>query len=171
MEKVESVISSLQCSVSTQSVRDCYRLGKYSTQLPRPRPLLVTLNRVSDVRSVLLKRGSLSKPLVIKPDLSPDQRVCENTLLRERWSLIQSGIDPRSIKISRPKMFVNNVLHGTASGLMYSISEPCSQSPPSQLSSSESLASEDLSSPPISPSGDCSGSASISGAGVGQSND
>ena len=37
----------------------------------------------------LSKKGSLSHPLVIKPELSPEE---DSDLMEERWRLIQSGI-------------------------------------------------------------------------------
>lgn len=121
LDQVQSVISSLNCSVSPLSIKDCIRLGKYDTERPRPRPLLVSLNRVADVQSILSKRSSLSSPYVIKRDLSETQREQERTLLQERSSLIRSGISRQSIKIKNSsKIFVNGCLWGTATGSDFS---------------------------------------------------
>jgi len=70
---------------------ECYRLGKYKAQQPRPRPILVKLRRTLDVNTILANKGSLSSPLIIKPDLSPEERAREAVLLKERWSLLQQG--------------------------------------------------------------------------------
>ena len=133
MQKAESVFTALDSSVICQSIRDCYRLGKYRPLHKRPRPVLIQLNRTSDVSEILAKRGSVKKPIVIKPDLSPEQRKCETTLMRKRWALIQSGVDRASIKIRQSKLYINNVIHGTASGVTYMVATnlPSVQSPPS----------------------------------------
>ena len=49
--------------------------------------------RVADATSILSKRrSSHSTPVVIKPDMSPTERRSESILLKERWSLVQSGV-------------------------------------------------------------------------------
>ena len=58
-------INGLDNSIQSHSVKDIYRLGKFSQHLRRPRPLLVKLIRVADVSSVLSKRGLLSHPVFI----------------------------------------------------------------------------------------------------------
>ena len=113
------MISALDCSVISQSIRDCYRLGKYRLLHKRPCPILIQLNRTSDVREILASRGSVQKPVVIKLDLSPEQRKCEATLMRERWALIQSGVDRTSINIRQTRLYINSIIHGTASGATY----------------------------------------------------
>ena len=103
------MIAALDCSAISQSIRDCYRWGKYRPLHERPRPILVQLKRTSDVSEILTKRGSLKKTIVVKPGLSPEQRKCESTLMRERWALIKSCVDRTSIKIRQPKLFINNM--------------------------------------------------------------
>ena len=69
--------------------------------------------RAADVSTVLSKRGSLRNSLVsIKPDMSPLERKCESLLLKERWSLIQSGIPRPAIRIRGSHLLVRNKLHG-----------------------------------------------------------
>ncbi len=121
ISKVEEVIGALNCGVNNHSIRDCVRLGKYrtpntSTDLKKPRPLLVNLSRVTDAQQILTKKGAVPKPYIIKPDLSKEKRLIEATLLKERWTLIQTGTDRSSIKIRDSKLFVSNTLYGSASG-------------------------------------------------------
>ena len=59
-QSVVGMLSSLVPTIAPQSIKDCYRLGKYKESNHRPRPLLVQLNRTRDVSQILAKRGSLS---------------------------------------------------------------------------------------------------------------
>ena len=47
--------------------------------------------------------------------MTRDERVREYTLLKHRWTLIKSGFPKQAIKISIPKIFVNNVEYGSFS--------------------------------------------------------
>ena len=109
---VVSVLTGLDNSIQSHSVKDIYRLGKFSQHLRCPRPLLVKLIRVADVSSVLSKRGLLSHPVFIKPDLTPEEGERDSVLLKERWSLIQSGVDRRDIRIRDSRLYVKNKLYG-----------------------------------------------------------
>lgn len=102
-----SILSSLEPRISSSSTCDCFRFGKFKPNLTRPRPLLVKLSRRADVMTLLSKKGSLRSPISIKPDLPPQQRAIEKILLKERWSLIQSGTDRKDpIKISNSSLHV-----------------------------------------------------------------
>ena len=90
-----------------KSLVESLRLGKYHEQLKQPRLLLVKLNRSSDVPVLLLKARSLPNNIRLKPD-----RLVESLLLKERWSLIQSNVDRKLIKIRNNKIFVKKKLHG-----------------------------------------------------------
>ena len=57
LEWVTSVISSLDESPSS-SIRDNFRLGKFQRNHDRPRPIIVKLNRTSEVVSILSKKKS-----------------------------------------------------------------------------------------------------------------
>ena len=61
------------------------------------------------LREVHLYRGT---PVVIKPDMSLKERKSESMLLKERWSLIQSGVPREVIKIRGSRLLVRNKLHG-----------------------------------------------------------
>lgn len=71
------------------------------------------LNSLGDVRNLLARSGSLHYPLRLKPDLSPEDRKTEALLMKERWSLIQQGVERGSIKLRRNQLFVNNHLYGS----------------------------------------------------------
>ena len=106
-------LSGLDNSIQSPSIRDTFRLGKFSTyHHDRPRPLLVKFVRAADVSSVLSKRSLLKHPIVIKPDLTPEERQRDSILLKERWTLIQSGVPRNSIKIRDSRLFVKNKLFG-----------------------------------------------------------
>ena len=92
---VVSVISSFVTNIQSQALSDCYRLGKFSPLHSKPRPILVKFIRVADVSLVLSKKGRLKSPYTIKPDMTREERLKESMLLKERWTLIQSGI-PRN---------------------------------------------------------------------------
>ena len=112
LDKVTSIITKGENSISPLSIRDLVRLGKYHEQLKQPRPLLVKLNRSIDASALLLKARSLPKTIRIKPDISQADRLVESLLLKERWSLIQNSIDRKVIKIRSNKIFVHKKLHG-----------------------------------------------------------
>ena len=95
-----TTLSKIMPSLTTMSLRDCRRLGKYSEKSLLPRPLLVTLNKASEVADILAKRNSLANEnIYIKPDLSPAQQRIESILLKERRTLINAGTSSKSIKL------------------------------------------------------------------------
>ena len=110
--KVVSVVSGIDSNVHSQAIKDCFRLGKYDPQHKRPRPILVKFIRTLDVSSILSKRSVLSPPINIKPDMSPEERLRDSVLLKERWSLIQSGISRSDIKIRKSHLYVKNKPYG-----------------------------------------------------------
>ena len=111
-ENVTNILEKITPSFSGSALRDCHRLGRFTKNQTRPRPILAKLNRAVDVTNILSNRPNYPTNVNIKPDLSPEDRTCESKLLAERWRLIQSGIDKRSIKIRRPSIYVNGKLHG-----------------------------------------------------------
>ena len=76
-----SAFSKLDNPIDGSAIKDCYRLGKYNAQASRPRPLLVKFIRYSDASHLLNSRSKLSKPIYVKPDLSPEERAVESLLL------------------------------------------------------------------------------------------
>ena len=75
LKSVVSVLSKIDNSVKSQSIKDVYRLGRFNSNPKHPRPILVQFIRAADASSVLSKKGSLNHPLVIKPDLSPEENI------------------------------------------------------------------------------------------------
>lgn len=119
LTSVVSVFSALDSSIQSQSVRDCYRLGKFSSGASRPRPLLVKFVRAADVSKIFARKKSLSNPFFVKPDLSQAERVRHSTLMQERWHLIQSGVSRKNIRVKGNALYVNNKLHGHASNYKF----------------------------------------------------
>ena len=109
---VISILKSIHSSVTEFSIRDCFRLGKYSEL--RHRPLLVTLSRSNDVLSILANRRQLSQQphISIKPDLTPEARKTESILLKQRRELISAGTNPRDIRIRNDTLFCNGKKYG-----------------------------------------------------------
>ena len=88
-------------------------MGKYKDDSSRP--LLLKLHRSIDVNIILSGRKSLSSrpDIVIKPDLSPSERKVEQLLLKERRSLINSGVSRGDIKLRGSSLYVKNKKYGS----------------------------------------------------------
>ena len=112
-EAVSSIIQSVDDKVTEQSIRDCLRLGKYSST--RCRPILVRLSRSCEASSILANRYKLStNPGVsIKPDMTRQERSIESILLIERRKLINSGTDKGSINIRGNSLVLNKNKYGS----------------------------------------------------------
>ena len=129
------VLSSVDNSVTVQSVRDCFRLGKYSPDWNCP--LMVHLNRSCDVVVILSNRRKLaSSPAIrIKPALSPSEKKAEKILLNERRRLIDAGIDHKQIKLRKDRILVDNTLHASIRDSQLEINNPTASSVINQSSS------------------------------------
>ena len=68
---ITSVLDSLDESLSSVSVHDCVRLGKFSKNYVRPRPLLVKFNSAKDVNTILSKKFKLFSSESHSINLSP----------------------------------------------------------------------------------------------------
>ena len=100
VDSTVSILTKINANINPTSIRDCFRLGKYKQNPRRPQPILVKLNRAMDVADILSNRSSIdNRNISIKPDLSPQDQQKEALLLKERWSLIQSGVNKSDIKI------------------------------------------------------------------------
>ena len=73
-------------SLSPTSIRDHFRLGKYTKESKKLRHILAKFVQSDDVFRVLAKSRELRKPTFVKPDLSPLQRKQKSILLRESTS-------------------------------------------------------------------------------------
>ena len=94
-------------------IRDCRRLGKFQSLSDgsRPRPVLVTLDSVLTVDRILSKASSAGLGSVkIRRDLPFEDRLVHAVLMKERWSLIQSG---SSIKLRKRSLLVDGQTHGS----------------------------------------------------------
>jgi len=107
-----SVLSKANKEINVQSIRDFFHLGKYKRDAIRPRPILVKLNRAMDVTDALSNRSSLPEGTTIKPDMSQEERKTESILLSQRWSLIQSGVNKKDIRIKNATLYVKGKKHG-----------------------------------------------------------
>ena len=57
----------------------------------------------------------MSPPFSIRPDMPRAQRLQESILMQERWHLVQSGVDRKSIKLRGDSLYVKGKLHGRVS--------------------------------------------------------
>ena len=112
LDSAVTVISKIVPNIQSHSVKDSFRLGKFNPTSKRPRPILVKFIRTADVTTILANKRLLDAPYSIKPDLSPDERLRDSILLKERWKLVQDGVLRSDIKIRSSKLFVLNKLHG-----------------------------------------------------------
>ena len=80
----------------------------------------------------------------IKRGLSSEERAIENALLKERRSLIDSGIERRHIKILGKSLYVKNKLHGSVQNSTFETTpSPNNSSPSDSMDSSEERPSAD----------------------------
>ena len=80
---VSKIFESKNIEIKPSQILECYRLGKYKLIQPRPRPILVKLQRAIDILSILANRTVLKSPVFIRPDLSPSEQKVESILLKE----------------------------------------------------------------------------------------
>ena len=99
LEKLLPAISKADSTITSKSIKDFHRLGRYKEKQDRPRPILVKFLSTLDANAILSNRSNVSSPIIIKPDMTKEERDTESMLLSERWNLIQSGIDRKLIKI------------------------------------------------------------------------
>ena len=130
------VIVKLNSEISSQSIRDCLRLGKYKQSASRPRPLLLKLNRSLDVTTILSNRDKAPQGIAIKPDLTLQERQRNSLLLGERWKLMQAGTDKKNIKIRSSIIYLNGNKHAQALNNCLQYYDSTSQSAPIITSSS-----------------------------------
>ena len=86
--------------------------------------------RTADVSRILSKKVSLSHHFSVKPDLSPEERLWEAALLKERWNLIQGGTDRKLIKIRNNLILVSGKVHGRVVNSVFQISAPSASPSP-----------------------------------------
>ena len=119
------------------------RLGRYRTDgtARHPRPVLVKFTDTRSALSVLTQSPQARQSgVIVKRDLSKDDRQINSILLKEWYRLVsEEGPDRRSIKFRSSKLFVNDRFHGVVrSGvfvLAHSLEDNSSPlpSPPNQM--------------------------------------
>ena len=115
-QSATKVISTILPTFTSLGINDCYRLGRYDDSKPRSRPILVKLNRASDVSQILAKKSMLySSAFRVHPDLPPAERKALSLLLLERKDLITSNVDKKTIKIHNSCLYINDKLHASVS--------------------------------------------------------
>lgn len=119
IESAGKLLSTVDPFVTENLICDCFRLGKF--QDSRSRPLLVKLTRPNDVQSILMNRKKLSSSpgFAIKPDMSVEDRKTESLLLKERRTLIDSGVERSTIRISGNSIFVNRRKYGVVTNASF----------------------------------------------------
>ena len=113
MEAMQNVLTNIDPALSKSSIRDFHRLGKYNTSNPQPRPILIKFLHTFDATSVLSKRSSVPRPILIKPVMTREERAIEAVYLRTRWQLAQNGTDKNFVKLRGNNIYVNKSLFGT----------------------------------------------------------
>ena len=84
LESVVSALYEIDPNIQSQSISHCFRLGQYKKAGHRSRPIQMKMIRAADVISLLMKRGSSNKNYLIKPHLSPEDRLSESILLKKK---------------------------------------------------------------------------------------
>ena len=113
LQKVSDIFSSLDGSIQSSNIKDLFRLGKYSPNqvATKPRPILVKFLRSTDASSILYKKQNLKSPIAIKPNMSKEEQLSEQILLKQRWQLTQQGVDRKQIKIRQNCLYVNDTIY------------------------------------------------------------
>ena len=73
--------------------------------------ILVKFLRSADVTSILFEKSNLASPFSIKTDMTVEEKTIERLLLKERWELLQKGMDRNQIKICQNNLYINDKLH------------------------------------------------------------
>ncbi len=155
LNNVSTLFHKSHLKTPPMAIKDCRRLGKFSPDHKRPRPILVRFNSCSVVMEILSNCSSFA-PYIIKPDLSPKDRIREKILLKERWILYQSGVDKSTIKIKGNAIMVSDQIHGKVNNdLVFSRSASEAASPVSNSSPTSDLPA-DVSTQKGSPIVECS---------------
>ena len=107
IDNILTILSGIDSTLTSASIKDFYRLGKYKQTATRPRPILAKFLRAFEASLVLSKKGSLTSTISIKPDMTQVEREVEQALLKERRNLIDKGIEHKFIRIISNSLYVN----------------------------------------------------------------
>ena len=111
LENLHRTLSNMDSSLNTSCIQDFHRLGKFNATNSKPRPLLVKFLRAFDATLVLSKRGSPPSSILVKPDLTREERAIDSAFLKTRWNLIQSGTDKKYIRLRGTNIYINKQLY------------------------------------------------------------
>ena len=127
VEHVLKSLSDYDDEIKSSAVKDIYRLGKFRDNRTKPRPLLVKFLRSIDASNVLRNKSKLKSGIFLKSDLSADERAKESLLLlKERWSLIQKGVERKRMTLRNFSIFVDNQAHCKVEGSQLVFQSPSS---------------------------------------------
>ena len=112
LDNILSVFASINVKVEANSIKDCYRLGKFIPSRSKPRPILVKFLRSLDTSLILTNKKLLTPPIYIKPDMTPEEKAKESILLKERKALIEQGYEHKSIRMYKNCLYLNDRLFG-----------------------------------------------------------
>jgi len=101
LHNISHVFSQTDLPLERQFIKDCRRLGKFNSDTTNLRLILVSFLRSAGASMALSKISEFKRPNFIKPDLSPEERANESVLLKQRWALIQKGVERKQFKIRK----------------------------------------------------------------------
>ena len=110
-DEIMSLITNLDSQIESSMVRDHLHLGKFDPKSKHPRKILVKFTITSEVSCILFKSGNVRAPLHVEPDLSPQDRRIKAALMKERWTLLQSGMDRKDIRVRGSRLLVRNKVY------------------------------------------------------------
>jgi len=84
LTNITQAFSETQVPLERNSIKDCHRLGKFRETANKPKPILITFLCSGDASLALSKISSFKGQVLIKPDLSPEERSQEAVLLKQR---------------------------------------------------------------------------------------
>ena len=145
VDSVADLLHTVDPDFYKQSIRDSFRLGKFKPNATRPRSILVKFHRQLDAISILSNKTSLPNGIIIKPDMTREERKADSLLLQERWRLIQSGVPKSSIKISRFTIYVNKCQHGQVINSAFCLTPQSSTSNKSHIIKKSAPPNQDMS--------------------------
>jgi len=78
IDATTALFNKIDTDISRTSIQECFRLGQYKGNSSQPHKV----NSI-DVISLLAYWGEIPEGVKIKPDLPPQERLCESLLLKE----------------------------------------------------------------------------------------
>ena len=105
IDSVADLLHTVDPHFHKQSIRNSFRQGKFEANATRPLSILVKFHRQLDPISILSNKPSLPNGIIIKPDITCEERKADSLLLQN------SGVPKSSIKISRFTIYVNKCQH------------------------------------------------------------